>query len=487
LVLCNSSYRLLFGAVVPGTLENRVGAELMERCAHAGLIRLSGEPPEVFIARWRECTAGLRLSLDATTSDGRKLRISERATTNGGRVTTVSDITADVERSEQLQSAHALAEAASRAKSEFLASMSHELRTPLNAILGFAQLLKRDRKAPLSDRQHERIGHVLASGEHLLHLIDDVLDLASIEAGRICVSLSPVTLSGVLAEVTSTLDPLAQQQGITLQLHAPEAPLPEVLADRTRLMQILMNFGANAIKYGRLNGRVNIRARVLPHAVRVLVEDNGVGIAVNQQAKLFQPFQRAGQETGPIEGTGIGLALSKRLAELMRGSVGFTSQLGQGSVFWIDLTLPRTTALPIDRVAPTEPVFDLPRPRAEPRATIVYIEDNPSNVSFMEEFFADYKCVDLVTAPSAEIGLALVRELRPRVVIMDLNLPGMNGVDATLQLADWPQTRDIPVIALSAATALHDPHRVRGAGFYRCLEKPVAVEELTRTLEELLP
>ncbi|HTU59475.1 MAG TPA: PAS domain S-box protein, partial [Polyangiales bacterium] len=217
LVLCNSSYRLLFGAVVPGTLENCVGMELMERCAHAGLIRLPGESPEVIIARWRECTAGLRFSLDATTSDGRKLRITERATTNGGRVTTVSDITADVERSEQLQSAHALAEAASRAKSEFLASMSHELRTPLNAILGFAQLLKRDRKAPLSDRQHERIGHVLASGEHLLHLIDDVLDLASIEAGRVCVSLTPVSLSGVLAEVTSTLDPIAQEQGIMLQ------------------------------------------------------------------------------------------------------------------------------------------------------------------------------------------------------------------------------------------------------------------------------
>ena len=201
---------------------------------------------------------------------------------------------------------------------------------------------------------------------------------------------------------------------------------------------------------------------------------------------MGDPFQRAGQETGPIEGTGIGLALSKRLAELMRGSVGFTSQLGQGSVFWIDLTLPRTAAVPIERATPGEPVFHPPRPRSEPRATVVYIEDNPSNVSFMEDFFADYKRVDLVTAPSAEIGLALVRELRPRVVIMDLNLPGMNGVDATLQLADWPQTRDIPVIAVSAASSLHDLLGVRGAGFYRCLEKPVEVDELTRTLEELL-
>jgi PAS domain S-box-containing protein len=486
LVLCNSSFRLLFGAVVAGTLENRLGAELIERSAHAGMFQLKGESPETFIARWRECSAGLRYSLDATTADGRKLRISERATTNGGRVTTVLDMTADVQRSEQLQSAHALAEAASRAKSEFLASMSHELRTPLNAILGFAQLLKRDKKAPLSDRQHERIGHVLSSGEHLLHLIDDVLDLASIEAGRVCVSLSPVALSSVLAEVTSTLDPIAQQHGITLQQHAPEAALPEVLADRTRLKQILMNFGSNAIKYGKVKGRVIIRVRVLPHAVRICVEDNGVGIAVNQQAKLFQPFQRAGQETGPIEGTGIGLALSKRLAELMRGSVGFTSQLGQGSVFWIDLTLPRTAALPIEQAVRAEPVGDPPRRRSDPRATVVYIEDNPSNVSFMEEFFAEYKRVDLVNAPSAEIGLALVRELRPRVVIMDLNLPGMNGVDAALQLADWPQTRDIPVIALSAAPSLYDPHRVSAAGFYRCLQKPVQVEELTRTLEELL-
>jgi CheY-like chemotaxis protein len=247
-----------------------------------------------------------------------------------------------------------------------------------------------------------------------------------------------------------------------------------------------MNFGSNAIKYGRANGRVNISTRVLPHAVRILVEDDGVGIAVSHQAKLFQPFQRAGQETGPIEGTGIGLALSKRLAELMRGSIGFTSQLGQGSVFWIDLTLPRIAALPIERAAVSESAYERTRPRTDPRATIVYIEDNPSNVTFMEEFFADYRRADLVTAPSAEIGLALVRELRPRVVIMDLNLPGMNGVDAALQLADWPQTRDIPVIALSAAPLLHDPRQLRGVGFYRCLEKPVAVDELTRTLEELL-
>lgn len=487
LVLCNSTYRVLFGAVNPGPLEDQLGAELIERSTRAGMFAFSGETPDAFIARWRECCAGPRSSLDATTSDGRKLRIAERATTNGGRVTTVLDITSDVERAEQLQGARTHAEAASKSKSEFLASMSHELRTPLNAILGFAQLLQRDKKTPLSDRQQERVGHVLSSGEHLLHLIDDVLDLASIEAGRVCVTLSAVGLSAVLSEVESTLDQMAAQHGITLSVQTPDDSLPEVLADRTRLMQILMNFGSNAIKYGRLNGSVNISVRDLPHAVRICVEDNGIGIALNQQAKIFQPFQRAGQETGPIEGTGIGLALSKRLAELMRGSVGFTSQLGQGSMFWIELPLPRTAALVPELVTPAEPALEKMRDGSEPHITIVYIEDNPSNVAFMEEFFADYKRIDLVTAPSAEIGLALVRELRPSIVIMDLNLPGMNGVDATLQLAEWQQTRDIPVIALSAAAALHDPKRLLGAGFYRYLEKPVQLDELARTLEELLP
>lgn len=487
LVLCNSTYRVLFGAVNPGSLEDQLGADLIARSTRAGMFALKDETAEAFITRWRECCAGPRSSLDATTSDGRKLRIAERATTNGGRVTTVLDITSDVERAEQLQSARTLAEAASKSKSEFLASMSHELRTPLNAILGFAQLLQRDKKTPLSERQRERVGHVLGSGEHLLHLIDDVLDLASIEAGRVCVTLSAVALSDVFAEVKSTLDPMAAQHGITLFVQTPDDSLPEVLADRTRLKQILMNFGSNAIKYGRLNGRVTISVRALPRAVRICVEDNGVGIALNQQAKIFQPFQRAGQETGPIEGTGIGLALSKRLAELLRGSVGFTSQLGQGSIFWVELTLPRTTAVVPERVKAVEPALDQLRDTSEPRVTIVYIEDNPSNVAFMEGFFADYQRVDLVTAPSAEIGLALVRELQPSVVIMDLNLPGMNGVDATLQLAEWPQTRHIPVIALSAAAALHDPKSVRGAGFYRYLEKPVRLDALARTLEELLP
>src|SRR6185437_7131346 len=203
--------------------------------------------------------------------------------------------------------ARTVAEAASAAKSEFLSSMSHELRTPLNAILGFAQLLQRDRKEPLSDRHKERVDQILKGGEHLLHLIDDILDLSRIEAGGVSISIEPVSLLDVLDEVKRALQPLADRQGIELELRVPSTPLPMVEADRTRFAQILMNLGSNGIKYNKPSGKVTfIVTMPAPEGVRVTVADTGMGIPADKQDKLFQPFQRAGQETGPIQGTGIG-------------------------------------------------------------------------------------------------------------------------------------------------------------------------------------
>ena len=363
--------------------------------------------------------------------------------------------------------------------------MSHELRTPLNAILGFTQLLERDRKQPLSERQLERLGHVMRGGEHLLRLIDDVLDLSRIEAGRIAISSEPVSVAEVLERSHTPSSPWRTARRSSFRSLPTPPDLPRVIVDRTRLSQILMNFGSNAIKYGKPNGHVVFRTTVIAHAVRIAVVDDGIGIPDDKRDKVFEPFQRAGQEAGPIEGTGIGLTISKRLAEMMRATVGFTSEVGRGSEFWIDLVVHRAETGATE-VTPTPRSTLTPLAPGSVRHTIVYIEDNPSNIAFMRDLVEELATVDLMTAPTAEIGLELVRTHRPNVVIMDINLPGMSGLEATKRLREWPETRDIPVIGLSAAALVKDTSRAKDAGFYRYLTKPVKVAELTQTLEELL-
>ncbi len=450
-----------------------------------GVFDFSNETRESLQRRWLAYHQSPSGTLEVRTGTGRYLRITERKTADHGTVSTIADVTDDVARAEELGYAREIAEAASAAKSEFLSSMSHELRTPLNAILGFAQLLERDRKQPLSDRQLERLGHVMRGGEHLLRLIDDVLDLSRIEAGRVAISVEPVEVGEVLVEAAHTLEPMAQRALIVLALSPIPIGVPRVAADRTRLAQILMNFGSNAIKYGKPNGHVSFRTEVIGNAVRITVADDGIGIPDDKRDKIFEPFQRAGQEAGAIEGTGIGLTISKRLAELMRASVGFTSEVGRGSEFWIDLVVhDAETSEPISAIAS--------QPSASPLSTgsvrhlIVYVEDTPSNIAFMRELMEELETVELMTAPTAEIGLELIRAHRPKVVIMDVNLPGMSGLEAVKRLREWPETRDIPVIGLSAAALVKDTSRAKDAGFYRYLTKPVKVAELTSTLEELL-
>jgi PAS domain S-box-containing protein len=486
LVLCNSSYRHVVGQRLQGELVGREFQELLAASVNSGAFAVENVGPGDLIERWMKHHVSAAGALSVRTAEGQHLRVIERPTADGGVVATIWDVTDEAMHEEELRRAHALAEAASAAKTEFLASMSHELRTPLNAILGFAQLLQRDKKTPLSSRQHERIDHVLRGGEHLLRLIDDVLDLARIEAGRVLISPEPVNVAQVLVEAKDTLDAMAARSQIRLSFEQPGPPTLEVIADRTRFKQILMNYGSNAIKYGRPGGNAQFCVEAMENVVRISVIDDGQGIAEAKQAVIFQPFQRAGQETGPIEGTGIGLVITKRLAEVMQGRVGFESKEGRGSCFWIELPLHRP-AQPVHtpELAPVQ--IDSRLDGAEgPRYVIVYVEDNPSNIAFMEDLLADFERVELITAPTAEIGLELVRAHRPNIVIMDINLPGMSGFEATQRLSAWPETCHIPVIALSAAAMIRDAARVAGAGFYRYLTKPVRVDELTAVLGELL-
>ncbi len=485
-VMVNSAGRTLLGSDIHTPIIGMTFDAVLRVALAGGAFDFSNETRDSFFARWMAYHRNPSGTLDVRTGTGRYLRVTERRTAEQGTVTVIADVTDDVQRAEELQSARETAEAASAAKSEFLSSMSHELRTPLNAILGFAQLLERDRKNPLDPRQIDRLGHVLRGGEHLLRLIDDVLDLAKIEAGRITTSVEPVDVKDVLDEVVSTLGPMANRAQILIAPPLVAAALPHAMADRTRLAQILMNFGSNAIKYGKAGGHARFEVTSDAHTIRITTVDDGIGIPEDKRHKLFEPFQRAGQETGPIEGTGIGLTISKRLAELMHGSVGFSSTVGVGSQFWIEVPIHRTASGEIDRARAVVPAMSPLATDHGVRHTIVYVEDNPSNIAFMRALIGELETVELLTAPTAEIGLELIRSRRPAAVIMDINLPGISGFDAVAQLKLWPETRDIPVIGLSAAALPKDPGRAKDLGFYRYLTKPVKVADLTAVLEEVL-
>jgi PAS domain S-box-containing protein len=482
LVRCNAAYRRL---LAPSGLHPAVGMK-REQLIDGWLSLLdptSAHDAKAWRGPWLDTGHNETRTVDLRTRDQRSLRVTGHPTGQGDFVEVVWDLTEDELRASELRAARAEAEAASSAKSEFLSSMSHELRTPMNSILGFAQLLARDTKEPLSSRHRDRVGHILQSGEHLLRLIDDVLDLARIESGRIPVSSEPVSLHDVLGELIRTLAPMASERTVRLEAKPLDPLLPHVLGDRVRLLQILMNFGSNAIKYNHPQGRVTFSAEARGPNVRIKIEDTGIGIALDQQPKLFQAFQRAGQEAGSIEGTGIGLLITKKLAELMDGHVGFESTPLVGSVFWVEL--PQTTAAASTRTLDPRPISGAPRAHPS-RGVVLYVEDNPANIAFMCDVFEDIEGIELVTARTATEGLMLTRALRPRVVLMDINLPDMSGSQALQALQLSTETSAIPVIALTAAASERDRKAGLQAGFYRYLTKPIDVDELLNALDSAL-
>lgn len=487
LVTCNSEFRQFFARAVQGAMVGKTYRELVDASCSANLFAAPEGNAQALAERWLAYHEDPKGTFELRALEGLTLRVAERQTAERGTVVTLWDITEDVRREDELREARAVAEAASAAKSEFLSSMSHELRTPLNAVLGFAQLLLRDKKTPPTERQREKLDYILKGGEHLLKLIDDVLDLARIEAGKITISLEPVSVSDVLTEVFNTLEPMAARAAMTLSVGTVPQAAERVVADRTRFAQVLINYGSNAIKYGKAGGKVTFVPEVLAKGrLRVSVLDEGEGIPLEKQDKLFQPFQRAGQEFGNIEGTGIGLAICKRLAELMEGSVGFRSVPGEGSAFWIELPIEQGEAVsPLPHLSLREPTLTLAE-AGGPNHVVVYVEDNPSNIAFMRELMEEFEAVQLLTAPSAEVGLELARAKKPDVIIMDVNLPGMSGVEAAHKLKEWEETRAIPVIGLSAAALMSERQRQEATIFHRYLTKPIKVDELMAALEQAL-
>jgi PAS domain S-box-containing protein len=381
----------------------------------------------------------------------------------------------------ELNEAKTAAESANLAKSEFLSSMSHELRTPLNAILGFAQLMESDVPPP-SLPQKLSINQILQAGWYLLTLINEILDLSLIESGRLSLSMEKVSLAEVLSDCKAMMEPLAQKRGIAMTFPVFDTPC-FVMADRTRLRQIFVNLLSNAIKYNRPAGSVVVECVVpTPEQVRLSVTDTGMGLTPEKLAQLFQPFNRLGQEAGIEQGTGIGLVVTKRLAEVMNGAIGVNSTAGVGTVFWIDLIAtepPQIDSMDTRSAASAEIRID----ESAPMRTILYVEDNPANLNLVEMLIARRPDLHLLTAGTGNLGVELARVHLPDVILMDINLPGISGITALSILRKHSATARIPIIALSANASPRDIEKGLKAGFFRYLTKPIKVDELMDTLE----
>ncbi|HQV89388.1 MAG TPA: PAS domain S-box protein [Nitrosomonas sp.] len=384
----------------------------------------------------------------------------------------------------KLESAKSIAEKANLAKSDFLSSMSHELRSPLNAILGFAQLIESG-SPPLTPRQKSNIDQILLAGWYLLDLINEILDLALIESGKLLLSLEPMSLNEVMSDCQAMIEPQAQKSGIHLTFPQFDSPY-FVKADRTRVKQILINLLSNSIKYNRADGTVvvNYSANTADR-IRISITDTGEGLSVENLAQLFQPFNRLGREAGTEEGTGIGLVVSKRLVELMGGAIGAESTVGKGSVFWIELILTDAPQITLDddqslAIVPANISAEMPL------RTLLYVEDNPANLLLVESLLERRPDIHLLSAQDGLRGIEVARASLPDVILMDINLPGISGIHALEILRKDLTTAHIPVIALSANAMPRDIVRGLEVGFFRYLTKPIKLNEFLDTLDAAL-
>ncbi|MET0355690.1 MAG: PAS domain-containing protein [Cellvibrio sp.] len=416
------------------------------------------------------------------------VRARGRATFNeNGQPTRMSGANMDMTQiklaEQRVIQAKVAAEKANQAKSEFLSSMSHELRTPLNAILGYAQLFEYDLN--LTPQQVSNIREIRKAGDHLLQLINDVLDLAKIESGKMTVSLEPVLASRTIKEAFTLVQPQADAKGIILSNKINPAENYYVIADNVRYKQALINLLSNAVKYNNVGGEVEVGLRVIDQkTLRLDVRDNGNGIPANRQAEVFQPFNRLNAESSQVEGSGVGLVITKQLVEMMNGKLDFESSEGIGTHFWIDLPLAhdwnqqQKEIIKSGEYVPTQLTLSTPK-------NVLYIEDNPTNIRLLQQFFQRHDCLNLDIAEEPFVGIYKARNEQPDLIILDINLPGMDGFEAMSVLQKDPLTKHIPVIGLSANAMPYDIERGIKSGFFEYLTKPVDMNKLIETLNRL--
>ena len=393
------------------------------------------------------------------------------------------DVTERAKMEKALEGAKDEADRANRAKSEFLSRMSHELRTPLNAILGFGQLLERQNPTPT---QRTRVQHVINAGRHLLGLINEVLDISRIEVGRMQLSLEPVCVAEAIQETLDLMRPLAGERRIQLIADVDLDATVHVLADRQRFKQVLLNLLTNGVKYTPVSGRVTVSCAANgSDKLRIRVADTGPGIAKEKLARLFTPFDRLGAELSNVEGTGLGLALSQRLIQAMGGAIGVENSCGYGSTFWVEL--PRTKS-PLEQTRPPKERDRKHRRRVEgKKRTLLYIEDNLSNLTLIEQILEERSEIELLSAMQGQVGLDLARQHLPDLILLDLHLPDLPGWEVLSQLKAGETTSDIPVVVISADATTRQIKRLMKAGAVSYLTKPLDVVEFFRVLDQTAP
>lgn len=369
------------------------------------------------------------------------------------------------------------AERANRAKSDFLANMSHELRTPLNAVIGFADILRMG--TDLDVRQGEAVEQIHVAGRHLLALIEEVLDFAKIESGKLSVSIAAVDPLAAAEGLVATFRPMAEKAQVALRV----APCPEavaVRADDLRLKQVLANLISNAIKYNRPAGQVEVRTRRVGDQVLLDVRDTGLGIPAGRMADLFEPFERLGREGSAIEGAGLGLALTRRLVAAMGGKLDVQSIEGVGTTFTVELP----AAEPVEALHPVAALARADVLGEAPEAVVLYVEDNASNIRLMQHIAEALGSIELHVAEGPLEGLELAASLRPDVILLDINLPGMDGFQVKARLDADPATRGIPVIAISANVLTETMTRGQVSGFHSYLTKPIDIHALVAAIQD---